>query len=426
MLNVSDYFLDSIGRPAMLDLKGTITTSNGNIINWDKSNIVRDSFSIVDKCVKGSTFSIGSINSATLNATMYLEGISAYSLVGQTIKAYYGCEGEYIILGTFEIVKASQKNTNCISITGSTQLNRLNYNDDKENLPSAWLGTSQEPYYVLESLCTHANVNFANSIEEIRSLPNGTIPTGLQEDCTISSTSELISYLASWLGAFVTSDRETGGIKLDTFKKSPCYTVPLRTIYRGTLSVAGFPIEVICTRADFYENGAKAKYCAVGRPRQSVNDIVNDLTDNPFCETVYLNNDKNLDYVIDREIEIGLGIECPYNPFNLSMAGNPALELGDCINIELPNGNYLTSVISYSSFNFRGQHTLKCIGEDGRTVGGIGITDTLRLEEHLNRRINSVSRTPLMKKSEYQALGDNWEKNVLYCLCDDEEEQQSR
>jgi hypothetical protein len=114
-------------------------------------------------------------------------------------------------------------------------------------------------------------------------------------------------------------------------------------------------------------------------------------------------------------------INIPYNPFSLSMADNPALELGDCIDIELQDGTVLTSVISYYNFNFRGEHTIKCVGDDSRTVGGVGVTETLRLEEHINQRINSISRTPLMSKSQYEALGNNYQKGVLYCLCEDED-----
>ena len=178
MIGVSEYFINSVGKPVMLNLKGTITTASEDIINWDKSNIVRNSFSISDKCVKGSTFSLGAINSASLNTTMYLPNISAYSLVGQTIQAFYGVEEEYIILGTFEIVKATSKENGCISIVGATQLNRLNYNDDKQNLPATWLSNS-EPFNILQELCNHANVTFSNTLEEIQAMPNGTLKIGL-------------------------------------------------------------------------------------------------------------------------------------------------------------------------------------------------------------------------------------------------------
>ena len=413
--------MDSVGKPVMLNLKGTITTGDGTVISWNKNNVIRNNFSISDKCVKGSTFSLGAINSASLNATMYLPNVSAYSLVGQTIQAFYGVEEEYIILGTFEITKATSKENDCISIVGATQLNRLNYNDDKQNLPATWLGNN-EPFYILQELCNHANVTFSNTLEEIQAMPNGTLQIGLGEDCTISSTSELISYIATILGGFVTADRYTGGVKIKQFQNAPCYTVPLRTVYRGTLNVAGFSVNVINILANFYENGAWSSYAAAGRTRESMNDVVVDFTDNPFLDTVYRQNDKNLSYIIAREIEVGDVITAiPYNPFSLCLAGLPALELGDCVSIELRNGSYLTSVISSYTFSFRGQHKIQCVGEDGRTVGGVGITDTLRLEEHINQRINSVSRTKLMKKSEYEALGDSYKKNVLYCLCNDDE-----
>lgn len=422
MLSVSQNFLDAIGTAAMLDLKGTITTIDGTVIDWNTDNIVQNSFSITDRCVKGSTFTIGSTNSASLNATMYLPGVSAYSLVGQTLKAYYGCEGEYITLGTFEIVKANKSGTDFIAISGSTQLARVNYNDDKQALPATWLVDGQ-PYSILVQLCNHAGVTFANTEREIQAMANGTMTIGLQESCTISATSELLSYVATFLGGFITSDRETGGIRVGTFQTTPTYTVPLNRVFRGTLSTAGFKINMVCVLANFYENGAWASYVAAGRNRESANDVTIDLTDNPFLDTYYRNANKDVELVTKRIIEVGdATINVPYNPFSLSMADNPALELGDCIAIELPDGTTLNSVISYSSFSFRGEHILKCIGDDSRTVGGVGITDTLRLEEHVNQRINSISRTPLMGKSEYEELGDDYQKGVLYCLYDDDEE----
>lgn len=420
MIAVSQTFLDSIGKPIMLDLRGTITTST-ETISWNKANIVRNSFSISDKCVKGNTFCLGTVNYASLNCVLYLQGVSAYSLVGQTISVEYGCNEEYIQLGVFEIVKASTTGKQTISITASTQLARVNVKDDKQSLPATWLSDGQ-PYSILQQLCTHAGITLASTQPEIEALPNGTITIGLQDSCTISSTSELLSYVATILGGFVTSDRYTGGVKISTFKTTPCYTVPLRTIYRNTLHTAGFKVNMICVLANFYENGAWSSYAAAGKNRESANDVTIDFSDNPFLDTYYRNNNKNLETIIDREREVGdATIVVPYNPFELSVAGNPALELGDCINIELQDGTYLTTVISYSEFNFRGKHTLKCLGEDTRTVGGLGVTDTLRLEEHVNQRINAISRTPLMKKSEYKSLGNNIQKGVLYCLYDDDE-----
>ena len=66
------------------------------------------------------------------------------------------------------------------------------------------------------------------------------------------------------------------------------------------------------------------------------------------------------------------------------------------------------------------KHTIKCVGEDSRLLNNVPVNQLKRSEEGINKRINSIARTSLMKKSDYIKLGENFQKGLLYCLYDDE------
>ena len=420
MLSVSQEFLAYIGKPVFLNLYGGITIGD-TTIDWDKSIVNRESFNITDKCVKSSGFSIGSVNAGTLNVSLYLPNYQAYDLVGGEISAFYGIGNENIPLGVYKITKASPNGIGWISISASTQLIQANYYDDKENLPAKWLPRDTTAYYHLLALCEHAHMVLGNTLEEIQAMPNGNQTFSIVDDSLTSSTTDCLSYIATLLGGFVTCDRYTGNVIIKHFQTEPIWTVIPDIMYRGTLSIAGFTMNLAKVMAEFYENGAFSSYGAAGLEELvgNPNNVVVDISDNPFLENIYKST--NIDYIISLLRNIGDKIiNVPYKPFSCSIAGNPALELGDCINIVDQNGNVTTSVISQYTYTFMGKHTIKCVGEDSRLLNNIQIDNVKRSEEHINKRINSISRTPLMKKSEYKALGNGFKKGVLYCLYDDE------
>lgn len=420
MISVSQSFLDNIGKPVFLDLHGDIVIGD-TVISWDKSIVEKGSFSISDKCVKNSGFSIGSVNAGSLNVKLYLPSYQAYDMVGGTLSAYYGFNDEIIPLGVYKITKASPNGLGWINISASTQLIQANYYDDKENLPAKWLPQNTTAYYHLLALCDHAHMTFGNSLEEIQSMPNGMQEFSIVDDSLTSSTTDCLSYIATILGGFITCDRYTGNVVIKHFQAEPVCTITPEIMYRGTLSIAEFQMNLAKVMTEFYENGAFSAYGAAGLEELvgNPNNVVVDLSDNPFLENIYKST--NIDYIISLLRNIGDKIiNVPYKPFSCSIAGNPALELGDCINIVDQNGNVTTSVISQYTYNFMGKHTIKCVGEDSRLLNNIQIDNVKRSEEHINKRINSISRTPLMKKSEYKALGNGFKKGVLYCLYDDE------
>lgn len=420
MLNVSQDFLNSIGKPVLLNLFGTITIGN-TTINWDKSIVERGKFNITDKCVKSSGFSVGSVNAGTLNMNIYLANYRAYDLLGGSISAFYGFSNENIPLGVFKITKSSPNGLGWISISASTQLIQANYYDDKESLPSTWLPKDTTPYYLLLSLCEHAHMTFGNTLEEIQAMPNGNQTFSMVDDSLTSSTTDCLSYLATILGGFVTCDRSTGHVIIKHFQTAPVWTVTPSLMYRGTLSIAGFTMNLAKVMAEFYTNGAFSAYGAAGLEELvgNPNNVVVDISDNPFLESVYKST--NIDYIIELLINVGDKIiNVPYKPFSVSIAGNPALELGDCINIVDQNGISTTSVISQYSYTFMDKHTIKCVGEDSRLLNNVPVNQLKRSEEGINKRINSIARTSLMKKSDYIKLGENFQKGLLYCLYDDE------
>lgn len=133
-------------------------------INWNTENVISGSFSVSDKCIKGSGFSIEAVNSSTLTATMYLPDYSATNLLGAKITAFYSMATdlgfEQIPLGVFKITKSSPQTDNLIQITAVTALYFANMYDsnDPENLPAKILSAPQKPYDIFVYLCSRCRL----------------------------------------------------------------------------------------------------------------------------------------------------------------------------------------------------------------------------------------------------------------------------
>ena len=429
MISVSENFISTIGKPIETNIYGTaaMAVEGGTTytINWDKHNVISGSFSVSDKCVKGSGFSVGAVNSSTLSATFYLPEISATAIQGAIIKAFYsalvdGATWESVPLGVFRVTKSSPQANGLIQITAVTSLYFANMFDttDPALLPATYLNTLQEPYYHLASICQHAGLEFGNTIEEVRAMANGTELTAIPEDSTISATTDILSYMATFLGGFVTCDRATGKIIIKHFGRTSVATIAPSKVYKGSLSCAGFEMGIEKMSVTVYDNGAFSAYMANGLAEKSgnPNNIEIDISDNPFIETVY--RQKGTD-TVDNIVNITDRVMfLPYIPFSCDYAGNPALEVGDCVTVQKPDGTTFNSIITSVTYNFRGRHRLKCDGEDARLVGGIKVNDVARLERKVNRRINSVAPKHLTQEEfDTQLSGGNM-RDGLYIITD--------
>ena len=130
-------------------------------------------------------------------------------------------------------------------------------------------------------------------------------------------------------------------------------------------------------------------WCKVWYPAYEglANSIIVDTSNNLFLQAYYQDNDLPMDCVGNICLAVG---SIPYIPYDISIIGNPALELGDCITIFDKHGNSFISVITNISWQSRGMQSLKCVGEDTRTLGSNVRNQTTRLAETTQKKINDI------------------------------------
>ena len=226
MYEVSEYFLENLDKKYH-SLRGTITikTDEGNVVTvFDENNLQSNSFSISSQCVSGSAFEIGAVCSKELNMVLILPEIKEYALMGAEIFVEFGLETdtdnefEWVPLGKFYVTKP-KKRRDYTEITACDAVGLLDMTDDVEVPVAKWLTGTHQPYDMLEIICGYAGVQIGSTREEIETLPNGTLYTYVPEDTEISSTRDIISYLAVFLGGFVTTNRD-GGIIIRQHKQA--------------------------------------------------------------------------------------------------------------------------------------------------------------------------------------------------------------
>lgn len=351
-------------------ISAVITLTDGTQLTLTNDNIYNN-FSISRQCVSGSGFELGGVCAATLDTSIYLEGISAYNLIGAVISVSVSQNGgDYVQQGVFNITSATRKR-DIITLSAvdnmiylDTSAYKTDENSRKVNLIASQLTTMKTPHEALKIIVEDVGGQIlAQSQAEIEAMPNGTANTIIFDEIVTDCPRDWLSWIAEYLCGFAYAD-EYGKIAIKQFETTPTATISSSDIEYDTTDIAEFTIEIVGIKMDEVWDGSSG---AVWSPEalKQLNSVYFDWSDNQFVQGHHYLYGTAMDL-----LETGADTICaiPCRPFRATCHTSEIYKMGQCINIQGLDGKYYQSIITHSTYKLHGGQQIKCVGEDTRIL----------------------------------------------------------
>lgn len=352
MYAVSDNFLKAINASSRTYCwKGTITLSNGNVINFDENNILKGSGYINRQCCGSSEIEIGSVYAAEAGITLFTTA-DRYSFYGALMSLTFSLKlsdgtWEDVPMGLFEISEAN-RHIRTVDLKGYDYMLRF----DKTFNATTTNGT---PYELINAACMACEVEFGMSEDEVKAFPNGEMTLGAAADNDIETWRDLIFYVAQVLCACCLIDRQGRLILMKYGSESVC-DIPVKERFSSEFSD-------FFTRYTAINLTSMATQTAEYYSLETDDALTMNLGVNPFLQLGL----KETREAAANNILNGLAV-ISYVPFSADVIGNPALDPGDIITFSGGHADgHITCITSLSS-KINGRMTLKCVGANPRLI----------------------------------------------------------
>jgi hypothetical protein len=344
------------------DVRGKITLTNGNEIEFDESNIVPGSLTYTNKALNGNDFCFGGVYTGELTVDLMLS-VDRYSLKDAKIEVQYihtTADGvtDVIPIGIFYVYEAT-RTKKIISFKAYDSMTCFDAEVEET--------TSGTLYDLLTYMSEKCNVPLAQSEQEINAFVNSEWWLTLDME-QISTYREALSSIGLLCGRFATINRN-GELEFRTFKMEPEDRISARR--RTESTVADFRTFFYGVKARFLSKENFYPYIAVDETMTT--GLLLDLGD----ITVFKGEDTSKKAIMNNLLQVALGIK--YVPMELSMISDPSIDLGDCL--ELMNINYseesvLTSVHSIT-WTYHSKNRLSSFGSNPKLKGIVSREDRI-------------------------------------------------
>ncbi|MDI9461023.1 MAG: hypothetical protein QM216_02825, partial [Bacillota bacterium] len=340
-----------------MKITGTITLKDSSVINVADEDIAQGSLYFTEQCVSGEDIEIGNVYASELGLALTSPPENPYSLDGARIIINFGINvepdteedpiWEYVPLGYFYVTEIERKQTtvNLKALDGLILF----------DVDLSGVLTTGTPYALIQSCCTKAGVTLATSSGDFADFANGLSPFTVPDESKIETCRDLIMWICQLTGTFARMNREgqlevipvTAGSSVKTISKPE----------RFTSDVSDFEVKVTKVAMKLGEE----EYS------QGTDGMTMVLEENPLL-------------VGKSEAEINAALaeilaqvtEAEYTPYNLTGAGDPALQAGDWITLTdtgTLTGGDVESIVTHTSWRYRGPHEIKAVGKSGLLRG---------------------------------------------------------
>jgi len=334
MYPVSEAYKNAIAQNERnVRIAGTITLKDNSVIQIDDKDILQGSLYFTEQCVSGEDMEIGNVYASEMGLTLTSPPENPYSLDGARIILNFGIETsegvwEYVPLGYFYVTEIERKATvvNLKALDGMILF----------DVPMDGVLTAGTPYALIDSCCTKAGITLATGMEEFQGFANGTSSFALPADSKIETCRDLIMWVCQLTGTFARMNR-MGQLEIIPITMGPS----VRTISkqeRFTSDVSDFEVKVtkvaMKVGEEEYSSGTEGMTMKLeenpllaGKSEAEINAALTEI----------------LDQVTLAE----------YTPYNLTCAGDPALQAGDWVtltgvsNINGPEVEYSRDSVAY-------------------------------------------------------------------------------
>lgn len=332
---------------------GTLTLKNGKVYDLDEGDFKLSSIVINNQCVDNDEINLGSVYSSQLQCEM-LTTIDRFQLYNAVIELKFGLltdyirdKWEYVPLGKFTITEA----TKSYNVTKITALDHMIKFEKKLPKKFKFYGSV---YGLLVKMCTACKMELGQPKADIEKLTNGNIQdVYINYNHKSMTYRDLISHTAQFLCGFATIDRH-GKLVIRQF--SDFSVDSINDTLRSSVDVADRELQyrqVLCT-----SKGEEWVFDETIGEDEEVLTI--DLGENDLLQFGTQADRKARFKAIGDKITM-----LKYVPCDLDYVGNPALDLGD--RLELLGGqlndNRVYTVITNSSWSFRNKQKITGAGK---------------------------------------------------------------
>ena len=361
--SVSDAYKTAIRARTRTDrVTGTLTLTNGTVLNLDAADLMSGSLTLDNQCVTGEELAFGCayLGQAALNLRTDL---SRYAFYGAKLVLHYGLQlpggrWETVPLGVYTVAEAERRAL-YVSIKAYDNILALQQKYDGTTMQ----GTA---YALLGQIAAACGLTLGQTEAEIGALnPNAALVCQLSGTDGLSTWRECAAAVAQLVGGFAAADR-AGRLVLRTFAEKPC--AALTAAARSEAAVSDFAchyaaLSIETDNGSFaagrsQDTGLTMRISNMTLAEKGLPATRQQITDNLFAAL------QRLDYV----------------PATVTMPGDPAFEPGDRIALPRADGSAPEMLVTHFVWRYRGRQTLKSVGRNPYLAGaGDGATErTLR------------------------------------------------
>lgn len=217
--SVSDAYKTAIRARTRTDrVTGTLTLTNGTVLNLDAADLMSGSLTLDNQCVTGEELAFGCayLGQAALNLRTDL---SRHAFYGAKLVLHYGLQlpggrWETVPLGVYTVAEAERRAL-YVSIKAYDNILALQQKYDGTTMQ----GTA---YALLEQIAAACGLTLGQTEAEIGALnPNAALVCQLSGADGLSTWRECAAAVAQLVGGFAAADR-AGRLVLRTFAEKPC------------------------------------------------------------------------------------------------------------------------------------------------------------------------------------------------------------
>ena len=364
MYNVSNAYKTAVyNTPIYSKLAGTITLTNGSTVsiydNATQSNVVKGSVTVKNQCVSKNKLEYGCAYVGELDISLYND-IDQNALYGGVITlSWYLKTGtntyEEIPLGVY-IISEAVRTRSIVKITAYDYMQKL-------DLPFESTTTSGSVYEILTYIETITGLELAQTEEEIEALTNGGRYVTIDESMEYTTYRDIISDIATMLCCFATMSRD-GKLKF-----VPYAITTTEIIGKGKRNSTNIA-EIVVNYDTIRLEGRRSTYTVVKTGQQTGTKLLNI----GYCPVISQNH--AVSYITESlQSMIDYISQLSYNPANCDIVANPALDLGDMI--ELTTGTNTAVYMPLMSYvwKYHGSMQIKAVGDS--TISGESRTQRL-------------------------------------------------
>ncbi|MBQ7920095.1 MAG: hypothetical protein IJ324_09175 [Lachnospiraceae bacterium] len=351
MYPVSEAFLQAVQENTRRYYwTGRITTKAGVVYEFDNENIVRGSGYIFGQCCGSTEMELGTVYAAEMGITLLSE-IDRYSLEDALVELYYHlrlADGSYeaVPMGVFEVSEANRR-IRCLEIKSYDFMLRFDKKFNSKNIQG-------NAYEIIMLCCKACKVEFAQTEEEIVSMPNGAQVLSLYGENDVETYRDVLFYIGQVLGGFFVINR-VGKLELRKYGNEPVMDISNKQRFSSSFSD-------FITRYTAVSSTNLRTQIAEYYGLEEDNGLTMNLGVNPFLQFGLEETREALCKNILADVSV-----ISYVPFDSETIGNPALDLGDVLRFcgGHADESQITCITS-SQLRIGGKHTLKCVGKNPR------------------------------------------------------------